>query len=718
MLDIRASLTPRISHVFALASNRAMQCPAIDPKTGEFYVSQAQGTIKPESIQISRNSLGPIRRRLSTMRLVKAGHGSMIAVLRRNGVLGIVTNAWGALVWVPYRPGDIVKGDARTEPIWRGTYAYIDHEAQTVCLGAGGGFTLYELVGDQLGKVIGKTVRGVTSTGPGQGFCTIKSEGAFYLFTMWDYGRARSRPTVAAGSFATGGLLYRKSARVLPSTYTRQEPEAGFGIGGVFHLGMSVIKGGKKQGVALAFHTPRAAVVVPPPAPMALEGNDVASYQPLWAPKPADGFAFVKATQGTGYANPFRASQIEKSRKLGLVVGHYHFLEPGNPVGQAAHFIAKADTKPGDLLWCDFEGDWAKNEHPSVSDAAEFMAEVSRLRPENLVGLYCNASDWASTAVKSGDALWIAEYGVKVPSIPAKWDFWQYTDKPIDQNRSRFTNMADLRAWANSKKRVETPMAGIYWRSRRACSCVIDWTAAFEKKLGRPLSIYQGSYSSGVSASAGTHSGGGSLDVHTMSRAQLATARRMGAAAWNRTRAQGFTPHCHLVICGCPHASPGAKYQVSEYRAGRNGLANRGNDDGPRVGYTTWASYNRAQKVKAAARAKALAAAKRRAKPPAPIVIGGKKYPGISAVSVHYVNKSRAASAFSRHTWYVQRWLSKLGLYKGVPDGRWNDATQAAFDRFRAGLGWKGKDITGPVGLKSLGLLNDKARSSLPVKAK
>jgi len=109
----------------------------------------------------------------------------------------------------------------------------------------------------------------------------------------------------------------------------------------------------------------------------------------------------------------------------------------------------------------------------------------------------------------------------------------------------------------------------------------------------------QGAYNAGgVTASAGTHDGGGVLDVDTdpMTVAQrdyfIELSRRVGFGGWFRTAAQGFVPHAHLVAVGCPDLSSGAAYQVREYFAGRNGLAGRGADDGPRqyVG-ATWESY-------------------------------------------------------------------------------------------------------------------------------
>ena len=110
----------------------------------------------------------------------------------------------------------------------------------------------------------------------------------------------------------------------------------------------------------------------------------------------------------------------------------------------------------------------------------------------------------------------------------------------------------------------------------------------------------QGSYNGGgVSASAGTHDGGGAIDLSAseLSPAErdevVAAMRRVGWAAWLRTPAQAaWGYHIHAIAVDCPDLSSGAAYQVQEYFAGRNGLAGRGADDGPSdyVG-TTWEDY-------------------------------------------------------------------------------------------------------------------------------
>lgn len=110
-----------------------------------------------------------------------------------------------------------------------------------------------------------------------------------------------------------------------------------------------------------------------------------------------------------------------------------------------------------------------------------------------------------------------------------------------------------------------------------------------------PLVITQGCYNAGgVAASAGTHDGGGALDIRakTLSDAQIAEAvlklRHVGFAAWHRTPAQGnWVEHIHCIAIGCPDLSSGAAYQVTAYKNGRNGLANNGKDDGPRT-YVSW----------------------------------------------------------------------------------------------------------------------------------
>lgn len=120
------------------------------------------------------------------------------------------------------------------------------------------------------------------------------------------------------------------------------------------------------------------------------------------------------------------------------------------------------------------------------------------------------------------------------------------------------------------------------WGPRTACECLAQWLPAFARRLGVSVEALQiTQLTGGASASAGTHSQGGAADLLSTDREWVRIAREMGAAAWVRTRAQGFdVDHIHLVLNGCPHNGP-ARYQIDALARGRNGLANNGPDPGP-----------------------------------------------------------------------------------------------------------------------------------------
>lgn len=109
-----------------------------------------------------------------------------------------------------------------------------------------------------------------------------------------------------------------------------------------------------------------------------------------------------------------------------------------------------------------------------------------------------------------------------------------------------------------------------------------------------PVVITQGSYSGGVSASAGTHDRGGAVDIRVKDlspreRVEVETCgRRVGFAAWIRDPDEGDWPwHIHMIAIGCPDLSSGARAQVTAYKNGRNGLRNNGPDTGSRA-YVSW----------------------------------------------------------------------------------------------------------------------------------
>lgn len=130
-----------------------------------------------------------------------------------------------------------------------------------------------------------------------------------------------------------------------------------------------------------------------------------------------------------------------------------------------------------------------------------------------------------------------------------------------------------------------------------------DMLIAARKLTGVAMYITQGGYNKGgVVASAGTHDGGGALDIRAIGltdaqrREVVAALRAVGFAAWLRDPDEGDWPwHIHAEALDDDEASAGAKRQWTAYKNHRNGLANNGPDEGrPLYSGGNWESFKAA----------------------------------------------------------------------------------------------------------------------------
>lgn len=150
----------------------------------------------------------------------------------------------------------------------------------------------------------------------------------------------------------------------------------------------------------------------------------------------------------------------------------------------------------------------------------------------------------------------------------------------------------------------------------------VDWLTkaallAAEKRLGYKLTVAQGSYNAGrVAASAGTHDGGGVIDLVAFDHERkVRVLRSIGFAAWYRPELPGvWGPHIHAVLIGNARLSDSARRQVAAYRDGRDGLANNNPDPTWRpnpIPVFKWPEPTKVQQARALLR-EALARAKSR----------------------------------------------------------------------------------------------------------
>jgi GH25 family lysozyme M1 (1,4-beta-N-acetylmuramidase) len=201
----------------------------------------------------------------------------------------------------------------------------------------------------------------------------------------------------------------------------------------------------------------------PPAGASSVLGVDVASYQhPSGAAinwpevAAADGgayeFAFVKATEGNYYVNPYATADLAQAHAAGLYVAPYAFANPFVAGGATEADYAIDNTvlpagSPALPIILDIEYDpYAGPEHTNtcyglsssqmVSWIAAFVAEATRRTGQRPV-IYSTAQWWNECTGKStaftADPLWIAgdtSSGPLQPIMPpgwTTWTYWQYT---------------------------------------------------------------------------------------------------------------------------------------------------------------------------------------------------------------------------------------------------------------------------------------------------
>ncbi|WP_436771586.1 glycoside hydrolase family 25 protein [Yinghuangia sp. YIM S09857] len=337
---------------------------------------------------------------------------------------------------------------------------------------------------------------------------------------------------------------------------------------------------------------------------MGIKGYDVSDYQQA-IPDDAQ-FVFIKVTEGRGHVQDNWRAKVGEARAQGCVVGYYHFgrsdVPPAEEFANFRREVGK-ELRAGELLAYDFEP-----YNQNVSDATatarknEFIRLMKAAFPNHRCGMYTNVDWWKRTDDNHGDFLWIADYVAQgQPRIRARWMFHQFSEHPIDTNWYAGT-AAELRAYAGGATGTTAAAGGgTVLLPVNGYLAAAGWQAgdgervtygklmnvrtrrmlqAAEAVLGRRFRVTQGSFSTGVSASAGTHDGGGVLDLVPVGYDEVKALRRAGFAAWNRLKGDGFPDeHIHAVAVGDPTMSPSAKDQVDAFFRGRNALRGQGPDN-------------------------------------------------------------------------------------------------------------------------------------------
>ncbi|MDQ1680415.1 MAG: lysozyme [Frankiaceae bacterium] len=207
-------------------------------------------------------------------------------------------------------------------------------------------------------------------------------------------------------------------------------------------------------------------------------GMDISSWQHVgghsinWQSVRAAGHSFVivKATEGTGYVNPYFAGDSLDAQRAGLVRAAYHYARPARPVvtdavAEAQYFVATAGTLAGPGVLppvLDLEETGGLGASDLIQWTKSWLATVQQLTgraPMIYTYRYFWANDMSGTSAFTGYPLWLADYnstfGGTVGGWPS-WAIWQYTAGAavpgvygnVDMNRFNGTS-AQLLSLAN-----------------------------------------------------------------------------------------------------------------------------------------------------------------------------------------------------------------------------------------------------------------------------
>jgi GH25 family lysozyme M1 (1,4-beta-N-acetylmuramidase) len=188
------------------------------------------------------------------------------------------------------------------------------------------------------------------------------------------------------------------------------------------------------------------------PAGYTIRGIDVSSHDhtlgPIdWWAVAADGnkFAYIKATEGSSYINPYFDADYRAAKAAGLLTGAYHFGRPDrrDPIGEANFFIDNAQWMKDaqtlvpflDLEWPYWAGAptcYGLTPTELTNWVRAFTDQV-KARIGRPVMIYTNTNWWnpctANDTSFGSLPLDIAGYTTTRPPLPAGWTqetIWQY----------------------------------------------------------------------------------------------------------------------------------------------------------------------------------------------------------------------------------------------------------------------------------------------------
>ena len=144
----------------------------------------------------------------------------------------------------------------------------------------------------------------------------------------------------------------------------------------------------------------------------------------------------MKATEGTGYVDPNRATNYINATNAGIACCTYHWIKPGNAAAQMQFYLSVVDPAPGERMVIDYEEDGCSLD--DLKEAVQVLLDDPRgLQLTVYSGhlLKEQLGDRHDPFLADNTDLWLAQYTSGTPSWPSGtydyWTLWQYSETGV-----------------------------------------------------------------------------------------------------------------------------------------------------------------------------------------------------------------------------------------------------------------------------------------------
>lgn len=177
-----------------------------------------------------------------------------------------------------------------------------------------------------------------------------------------------------------------------------------------------------------------------------LTGYDISNHQAgLDLSKLQADFFIMKATEGISFIDKYCDGFVSQAKKLGKLIGVYHFMDQSDVVQQADFFVKHIRGYLGKaILVLDYE----MYGRQGPAQAKRFLDRVyakTGVKPLIYMSESVTHEENWTEVVKADYGLWVAKYAANKPKVGywKSYAMWQFTSKPYDKNHF----YGDKKAW-------------------------------------------------------------------------------------------------------------------------------------------------------------------------------------------------------------------------------------------------------------------------------